>query len=293
MTEKGLNVNYSEYQPIVEATRGNIVESVHFGAVAIVDAYGRMIASHGDADTVSFLRSSSKPIQVLPLIEQGGADTFQLSDREIAVMCASHAGTLDHVQTVESIQAKINITHEDLMCGSHYPHDETASLEMHMKGEVPSENHNNCSGKHTGMLALCLLNSQSTEDYINPSHPIQQIILKAFADMCGLTPSQIELGVDGCSAPVFGVSMKSAALSFARLCDPQSLTEQRANACRRITRAMISHPEMVAGPGRFDTQIMKADQGQSCVEIRSGRLPVGGGHAWSFGSKKSRTGHCH
>jgi len=262
MTKKGLNVNYPEYQPVVEATRGNIVESVHFGAVAIVDAYGRMIASHGDADTVSFLRSSSKPIQVLPLVEQGGADIYQLSDKEIAVMCASHAGTPDHVQTVESIQAKINITYEDLLCGSHFPHDDAASLEMHMKGESPTENHNNCSGKHTGMLALCLLNSQSTEDYINPAHPTQQMILKTFADMCGLKTAQIESGVDGCSAPVFAVPMKSAAHSFARLCDPQGLTEQRANACRRITRAMISHPEMVAGPGRFDTQLMRAARGK-------------------------------
>ena len=255
-------MNYPEYQPIVEVTRGTIVESVHFGAVALVDAYGRMIASHGDADSVSFLRSSSKPIQLLPLIEQGGADIYQLSEKEIAVMCASHGGTPDHVKTVESIQAKINITHEDLLCGSHFPHDETASLEMHKRGESPTENQNNCSGKHTGMLALGLLNSLSVEDYINPSHPIQQTILKTFAEMCGLNPAQIELGVDGCSAPVFAVSLKSAGRSFARLCDPQGLTEQRANACRRITQAMTSNPEMVAGPGRFDTLLMKAAGGK-------------------------------
>ena len=166
---------------------GNIVESVHYGAAAVVDAYGRLIASYGDADTVSFLRSSSKPIQVLPLIEQGGAEIYQLSEKEIAVMCASHGGTLDHVQTVESIQEKMAINRDDLMCGSHFPHDEEARIEMQKMGSLLTENHNNCSGKHTGMLALALLNEQPVTRIISiPAHPIQQMITETFAEMCGL-----------------------------------------------------------------------------------------------------------
>lgn len=250
------------YQPLLEVSRAAVIESVHYGALAVVDAQGKLLFSHGDPDTVTFLRSSAKPFQALPFVEMGGAEAFGLSDREVAVMCASHSGTDEHVSVLRVFQQKIGVSEENLLCGSHPPMHEPTWRAMQQRGEEPTPLRHNCSGKHTGMLAQARLRSLSLEDYINPQHPLQKTLLAAFAEMCGLPPEQIELGVDGCSAPVFAVPLRSAALAYARLSDPAGLPEKRAAACRRITQAMSSHPDMVAGPGRFDTALMQAAGGK-------------------------------
>ena len=249
-------MNYTNYAAMIEVTRGPIVESVHFGAAAVVDASGRLLASFGDPDTVTYLRSSAKPIQLLPFMELGGAETFGLSDRQVSVMCASHSGTDDHVAVIRSIQQKIGVTEQNLMCGVHAPGDEKTAIALIKRGEEPSPLRHNCSGKHTGMMAQAVLRHLPVEDYINPAHPVQILILQTFAEMCGVTVDQMPLGTDGCSAPVFAVSLRSAALGYARLCGPDQLAPQRAAACRRITRSMTTNPDMVAGPGRFDTNLM-------------------------------------
>ena len=248
--------NPSQYLPVVELTRGRIVESIHFGAVAVSDASGQLLASYGDPDTTTFLRSSAKPFQALPFIERGGDLAFGLTPREVALLCASHSGTDDHVAVVAGIQRKIGAGEKDLLCGSHPPYHEPTARALEQRGEAPTPNRHNCSGKHTGMLAHALLRSLPIEDYINPEHPVQKSILAAFADMCGLPQDQVELGVDGCSAPNFAVPLRNAALGYARLMDPSNLAPERAEACRRITAAMTSNPDMVGGPGRFDTRLM-------------------------------------
>lgn len=250
------------YQPVVEATRGGATESVHFGAIAVVDAAGRLIASWGDPYQAAFMRSSSKPLQLLPLVEQRGDEHFGFSDKEIAVMCASHSGTEDHVKTVRGIQNRLGIDESELLCGIHPPSDKPSAALLRSRGQEPSQIHNNCSGKHTGFLAAAVLGGFDHADYTNPSHPVQRAILKAFAEMTGLSEENIILGVDGCSAPVFSVPLYSAALAFARLADPSGLNEERARACRMITRSMMAYPNMVAGPGRFDTLVMHAAAGK-------------------------------
>jgi L-asparaginase II len=150
----------------------------------------------------------------------------------------------------------------DLLCGIHPPYDETTLEAMRQRGEQPTPNRHNCSGKHSGMLALARLNGWPGEEYIQTSHPVQQSILKAFAEMCALEPEEIRLGIDGCSAPNFAAPLKNVAAAFARLCDPGGLSPQRAEACRTITAAMHSHPDMVAGPGRFDTRLMECGRGK-------------------------------
>jgi L-asparaginase II len=120
----------------------------------------------------------------------------------------------------------------------------------------------NCSGKHTGMLAQVILQGFSKEDYINPEHPVQKRIIRTFSEMTGVPVEQIILGTDGCSAPVFAVPMRAAALAFARLADPSLLPEPRRSALQRIFRAMASNPDMVAGPGHFDTDLMTAGRGK-------------------------------
>jgi L-asparaginase II len=247
---------YENYQPMLEITRGPVVESVHFGAAAVVDVHGRLLASFGDPSTVTYLRSSAKPVQALPLIEMGGAEAFGLTEREIAIICASHHGTDEHVAVVRGIQAKIGVSEADLLCGSHDPGRATFK-DMILRGEEPSPIRHNCSGKHTGMLAQALLRSLPRQDYINPAHPVQQLNLKTFAEMTDMDESAIALGTDGCSAPVYAVPLYNAALAFARLSDPSQLEERRAAACRRIVQAMINNSVMVQGEGGFDTVLMQ------------------------------------
>jgi L-asparaginase II len=246
-----------EYQPVFELTRGNIVESVHFGAVAVVDSSGRLLAWHGDPKVVTFMRSSAKPLQALSFIEHGGDQAFHLTSKEIAIICASHEGTDEHVEVIKSIQAKVGVQESDLLCGTH-PLSHLPTVEaMRARGELPTANRNNCSGKHTGMLAYARMRGLPIADYINPGHHVQKTILETFSEMCGIEPDRVEMGVDGCSAPNFAIPLSNAALGFARLCDPRSLSQERAAACRRITSAMMANPVMVSGTGRFDTRMME------------------------------------
>jgi len=255
-------INSTPYLPIVELTRGNIVESIHFGAAAVVDASGQLLASFGDPEAVTFMRSSAKPFQALPFVEQDGDLAFNLTPRELALLCASHSGTDEHVAVIQGMQKKIGVTEKDLLCGSHPPYHEPTAQALLLRGEPPTPNRHNCSGKHTGMLAHALLRGLPIQDYINPNHPIQQSILQTFAEMCGTTVEQVELGIDGCSAPNFAVSLRQAALGYARLCDPSGLAPRRAEACRRISAAMTANPDMVAGPGRFDLAVMGLASGR-------------------------------
>jgi L-asparaginase II len=239
-----------------------MVESVHHGAFAIVNSQGELIAAHGDPDTITYLRSSAKPFQALPLIESGGAKYWGFSPKEVAITCASHAGTDDHARTLAEIQTKVGVNEQHLQCGVHTPIDTKTAKALLLNHEEPTPNRHNCSGKHTGMLAYAQMRGYSLDDYLDPQHPLQQEILQTFCEMCMLDPRLVALGTDGCSAPNFAVPLRNAALGFARLVDPWELSEKRAAACKDITAAMTSHPEMVAGPGKFDTRLMAATQGK-------------------------------
>jgi L-asparaginase II len=246
-----------EYQPIFELTRGRIVESMHFGAAAVVDSGGHLLAWYGNPQAKAFMRSSAKPLQALPFIEHGGDRTFHLTSKEIAIICGSHEGTDEHVEVIKSIQAKVGVQESDLLCGTHLLTHLPTVEAMRARGEVPTPNRHNCSGKHTGMLACARMRGLPIADYTNPEHPVQKTILEAFSEMCGMQPDWVETGTDGCSAPNFAVPLSNAALGFARLCDPRSLSQERATACRRITSAMIANPVMVGGARRFDARIME------------------------------------
>ena len=264
-----------EYQRVLELTRGNVVESIHLGAIAVVDVYGRLVAWYGNPDVVTFMRSSAKPFQALPLIEHKGDEVFVLTDEEIAIICASHSGTDEHVILVQSLQSKIGIREAELLCGTHPPYHEPTAIALRDRKEEPTPNRHNCSGKHSGMLFFIELLKQNNPGvsggslndlpYIDPNHPIQQEILTTFAAMCQLPPERVEVGIDGCSAPNFAVPLRNAAFAFARLCDPdvgKVFPGDRAKACRKITKAMMNCPFMVAGPGRFDTCLMESAKGK-------------------------------
>jgi len=248
--------------PLFEVTRGNIVESVHYGSIAVVDANGKLISSYGDPKAVAFLRSSAKPFQVLPFVEHGGVENFGFTPHELAFACASHEGSDLHVQTVEEIQKKVGIDEGNLQCGIHMPSDVDAFKSLIVNGKQPTPNRNNCSGKHSAMLAYAKMRGLPLENYLDLEHPIQQDILASFAEMCLLPVKEIGLGTDGCSAPNFAVPLYNAAFAFARLCDPHELAEVRASACRKITSAMTTYPEMVSGYGEFDCELMKVGAGR-------------------------------
>ena len=251
----------SSYLPLVELTRGEIIESVHFGAVAVVDIHGELVASAGNPNAVTYLRSTAKPFQVLPFIEAGGHKHFQYSRQEIALMCASHSGTDHHVEVVNRIQARAGITESDLKCGVHPPGHKMTAEAILLRGERPTPNRHNCSGKHSGMLAYAKMNAEPLENYLDFDHPVQQRILTAFAEMCSLPEDSIKLGIDGCSAPNFAVPLRHAAWAWAKLADPSHFSPVRAQACRTIVDAMIAHPDMVGGPERFDTVLMQTANG--------------------------------
>jgi L-asparaginase II len=237
---------------LVEVTRGGCVESEHRGAIAVVAADGQLVAHAGDVELVSYLRSSAKPFQLLPLVESGAADRLGFTSAELAVIAGSHSGEPRHVAAVQSILHKIGLTEDALQCGVHVPFNADAARSLRAEGREPSVLHNNCSGKHAGMLAQALDRGLSTDDYLDPQHPVQVTIRQRLAELGGVTFDQIGVGVDGCSAPCFAMPLRAAALAFARL------AEGRTDGLRRVARAMLDHPEMVSGEGRLDTDLMRA-----------------------------------
>jgi L-asparaginase II len=252
----------SAYEPLFHLTRGGIIESQHRGALAVADIHGELLAWVGDPQHVIFLRSSSKPFQALPLIESGAAEHFGLSLKQIALVCASHAGSQAHVEAAEAIQKAVGVEEADLLCGVHVPGDKEAARLLAIEGKDPRPNQHNCSGKHSGMLALARYLAESIDNYLEFDHPVQRRILATLAEMCDLEESQIVLGVDGCSAPNFALPLAAAAKGVARLADPTGLPEERAQACRTVFEAMTTHPEMVSGKGRFDTRLMEVAGGK-------------------------------
>ena len=243
-------------QPILEVTRGHVVESTHFGSIAVVDSTGKLLHSYGDPDGVAFLRSSAKPFQVLPFVERGGLEFFNLTPRELALACASHETAQMHLDAVHSMQDKIGIEENDLQCGPHLPGDPAKLRLVIQQDIIPTRNFNNCSGKHTAMLAHAKMRGLPLENYLAREHPVQQDILATFSEMCGIEKNKVELGTDGCSAPNFAVPLVNAALGMARMCDPRELGEARAAACGKITSAMAAFPEMVSNYGEFDRELM-------------------------------------
>lgn len=250
------------FVPLIELTRGPLVESIHFGAMAVVDSSGRLLAAAGDPDLTANLRSSAKPFQILSFVEAGGMEAFGWSDRELAIACASHSGTDEHAELLRTMQARIGLNENDLLCGTHYPLHEATARAMRARGEKPTPNRHNCSGKHTGMLANAKLRGFPIDDYLNPDYPLQQIILRDFAAMVGMPAQEILVGIDGCSAPTFAAPLRRAAHAYALLAEPSGLPSERADALSRIYRAMTTFPFMVAGPERFDTLLMEAAGGK-------------------------------
>ena len=255
--------------PLVEVWRGGIVESRHRGHVAAVDGVGRLVARLGEPEAVTYLRSSAKPQQAVPLVSTGAADRFGLTPQEIAVACGSHSGEPVHERAVAAMLGKTGLGESALKCGAHEPFDRETALEMRRRNEPPRVLQNNCSGKHAGMLALALHLGAPAETYDHPESPAQQLTSEAVARFSGLAAGEIARGTDGCGVPVFGMPVGAMALMYARLVAPDAgLDEQSSAACARVVAAMTGWPEMVGGTReRLDTEMMRATGGRVISKV--------------------------
>jgi L-asparaginase II len=256
-------------EPLVEVKRGAITESRHRGHIVAVQPDGNIIASLGAPHNVTFLRSSAKPFQALPLLLTGAAERFGFTDREVALACASHSGEPIHTVIAASMLKKIGLGPEALKCGVHEPYSPEAALELLARGEEPNVLHNNCSGKHAGMLAVALHLGASIDNYDSPESPVQKAIADVVSKFSDVAVTDMAVGIDGCGAPIFGITMKAMALAFARLVSPPAGFDNTTRAaCERVVRVMTAYPELIGGTSnRLDTEVMRAARGRVVSKV--------------------------
>ena len=251
---------------LVEVTRGEMVESCHRGAFAVADVEGRIVLSAGDFERDVYPRSAIKPLQALALVESGAADAFDVDQKELAVACASHQGEPQHVEVVRAWLSRIGYSNADLECGAHLPYGEESAHAL-IRANQPAETvHNNCSGKHTGFLAVARQLGVAPKGYIKFEHPVQQTILGILEMMSGLDLRGAPRGIDGCGIPQYAMPLGKLALAMARFADPVDQPERRQAACAKVRAAMAAEPMMVAGTGRFCTQVISATGGRVLVK---------------------------
>jgi L-asparaginase II len=246
-----------EVNPIlVTQNRGNIIESFHRGVVCVVDENKKVLFSVGNIHQPTYPRSALKLLQIIPLIESGAADFFQFTDQEIAVMCGSHNGEEQHVNTVQSILNKIGLDSSLLRCGAHPPFSILEAERFFRDNQTATGLHNNCSGKHAGFLALSVYMGAPLQDYLQPEHPVQKSILKSVMKMTEIT-HQPARAIDGCSAPIYALTPFQQSVGYMNLIKNSRTTTDEGRACLRIIDSVSTYPEMVAGADRYDTQMMQ------------------------------------
>ncbi|MEM7424885.1 MAG: asparaginase [Pseudomonadota bacterium] len=254
-----LDIEAVEGNPVlVELTRGGIVESRHRGAFCIAHADGSVMLNGGHCQEAVFPRSSIKAFQALAVMESGAFDHFGFSDEQIALACASHGGQARHTKTALAMLQRAEVTEADLECGGHWPTYQRRTNEMIAAGERPGPVHNNCSGKHAGMLALARKLGVETAGYVREEHAVQQAMRRTIEELCERDLSQAAVGIDGCSVPTWAVPLDDLARAFARFGGRRTGSVIRDEGCARILAAVRAHPFMVAGTGRFCTDVMAA-----------------------------------
>lgn len=242
---------------LVNALRGDLVENRHRGAVAVCDPGGRLVHAWGDVEALVYPRSAIKILQAIPLVESGAADHFSLSEAELALACSSHNAEHAHTDSVHSWLKRIELDENALECGAHAPlHQQTAEqmIEDHLK---PGRVHNNCSGKHTGMLTTARFFGEQTHGYIKRDHPAQQRWFDSLGEMAAIDMRRLPWSYDGCGIPVIAMPLQAMATAFARVAVPDELASNRRDAVDRLATAIAHNPFMVAGSGRLCTELME------------------------------------
>ncbi len=226
----------------VRLLREGIVESKHHVHATVCDNRGRVLSVAGNAETATFVRSALKPFQALGITTTGTLERYDLSDRDLAIICSSHRGTVEQVRQAFNILWRADVDPSDLQCP--IPEGKRSPLEY------------NCSGKHAAMLAICRQRNWSIHNYLQRNHPVQQLILSKVAEMLRMPAEEFICAHDDCGAPTYFMQLGQIATLYAQLASGSSLDMER------ILRAMTYHPVMVAGDGEFDTEMMRLTKGE-------------------------------
>lgn len=259
--------------PLIQLTRGDLQENLHFGAVAVVNLQGKVIAHAGDPHWMTFTRSTLKALQALPFMQADGPRQFGLSEPEVALLCASHNGEAMHVNAANAMLAKAGHSAATLRCGCHVPLQFSFFDKAAPTDAVFTQAHNNCSGKHAGFVAYCVQHGLPLDDYTDAGHPLQRAIRHAVAQAAGLDENALHMGVDGCSAPNYAMPLSRLAYSYARLASGARDAEFGASF-EALSTAMTLHPEMVSGTGRNDLDFMRAGRGDWVAKVGADGVQV-------------------
>jgi L-asparaginase II len=251
--------------------RGDFIESIHVAYGVAVDEKGDVVYATGDPHYLTCIRSSCKPFQASAAVKAGAVEAAGFSEDEIALMCASHNGEEIHVNTAKSMLSKLGFTPDNYCCGSHAPYDDASHHALIISGLAPSPLHNNCSGKHAGMLSLCKKLGADPKDYIDSDHPVQQAIIDQLKHLTGL--EKLSTAIDGCSAPTPFLTLSIIASMFQKLASGKYLELDI------LFNAMSNHPYLIGGRKRFDTDFITAMNGKAVCK-------VGGEAIRGFGIRK-------
>lgn len=258
---------------LVERTRGgadaagDTVECQHYGSIAVVDTSGRLVASAGDAEALTFARSALKPFQALPFMRAGGVEHFGLQPEHLALLCASHSGESEHVAAVSAILDRAGCQAVELQCGCHMPIAFDMPGAQPPLGFQPTVLHHNCSGKHAGFLAYCAQHGLPRQHYLAVDHPLQAAVRADLAQACGVGAEALRRGIDGCSAPTYALPLSALALGFGRLATAEANGAGLAAALHPLCQAMMRHPFLVSGSQRSDLAMMSAAPGDWVAKV--------------------------
>ena len=252
-----MTVDPSPNPVLIDVTRSGFPESVHRGAVCVIDAAGETVLAAGAIGRPVLPRSAIKPLQAIPYVEDGAADVWKSTGEELALACASHSGDPIHLRTARGWLNRLGLPESILACEPHLPLGRMSAVCMEANGETPSRLHNNCSGKHLAMISEALNIGQPLEGYAEPDHPVQRRIRETLGEMTEANLTDTAVTVDGCGAPCWALPLHAIARGYARFADTRGMPVSRQSAIRRLKVAIATHPEHVAGSGRFDTVLMR------------------------------------
>lgn len=243
---------------LAEVWRGERMESLHYGRVAVVDSRGRVLWSCGDIERPVYPRSTVKALLAIALVESGAAERLGLPHEALALACASHGGEPGHTAIAARMLARVGRTVGALECGTHWPTHDPSARALAAAGEAACPLHNNCSGKHAGLVCLSCDAGQDPSGYIDPSHPVQQRVTRVLEEMTNARHAEENGAVDGCSMPTYAIPLVALARGYASFGSGVGLSADRQKATQILRQAVAEHPFVVAGTGRYDTTLMDA-----------------------------------
>jgi L-asparaginase II len=269
---------------LINVSRGDVVESIHRGDLVVVNGQGQVIYSLGDPKKVTYFRSAAKPIQALNVVSSGAFAKYNISQKELALICSSHYAEDFHVEAVQSILDKIGLTKDNILGGVAHSLINEIAIHQAEQGIKVDQRFSDCSGKQSGMLAVCRCKGYSLNDYLDPNHPCQKEILKNISKFCEIEEDNISIGIDGCSAPVHALPLINMAIGFRNIASPNHLSAKEQKSANLIYASMNAFPEMVSGTNGFCTELIKCSNGKLigkvgaegvyCVGIKGANLGI-------------------